>query len=137
MEQYIKICKMKKVNLGKYVDKIVTDDLILTYERLYKHILLYHEKEYYQLQKYIINIILEPDIVIEDKEKKDTLIFLKHINEINKKARIVVKLATDYNDKIYNKNSIITIMRQRDKSWEQTVKNKGKVIFQKNVDKTE
>jgi len=98
---------------------------------------LYHEKEYYQLQKYIINIILEPDIVIEDKENKDTLILLKHINEINKKARIVVKLATDYNDKIYNKNSIITIMRQRDKSWEQTVKNKGKVIFQKNVDKTE
>ena len=109
----------------------------MTYERLNKHILLYHQNEYYQLQNYIESIITYPDIVLEDKDNKDTLIFLKHIKEIDKKARIVIKLATDYNEKVYNKNSIITIMRQRDKSWEQTLKNKGKIIFQKELDKNE
>ena len=40
------------------------------------------------------------------------------------------------NDKMYNKNSIITLMRQRDKSWEQTLKNRGKIIYKK-LDKSE
>jgi len=132
MEEYINIGKINKQNIGEYKNKIITDDLILTYERLNKHILLYHEKEYCQLENYIKGVIQEPDLVLEDKDNKDTLIFLKHIEEINKKARVVVKLATNKQDKIYNKNSIITIMRQRDKSWKQTIKNKGKIIFIKN-----
>ena len=138
--EYINIGKINIGNIGNIGDdkhKIITNELILTYERLNKHILLYHQNEYYQLQNYIESIITYPDIVLEDKDNKDTLIFLKHIKEIDKKARIVIKLATDYNEKVYNKNSIITIMRQRDKSWEQTLKNKGKIIFQKELDKNE
>lgn len=138
--EYINIGKINIGNIGNigdYKHKIITNELILTYERLNKHILLYHQNEYYQLQNYIESIITYPDIVLEDKDNKDTLIFLKHIKEIDKKARIVIKLATDYNEKVYNKNSIITIMRQRDKSWEQTLKNKGKIIFQKELDKNE
>lgn len=136
MEEYINIGRIKKEYIGEYKNKVITEELILTYERLNKHILLYHEKEFYQLKDYIINVIEYPDLVIEDKNNMDTLIFLKHIEEINKKARIVVKLATNIREKVYNKNSIITIMRQRDKSWEQTIKNKGKIIYKK-LDKNE
>ena len=123
--EYINIGKINIGNIGNigdYKHKIITNELILTYERLNKHILLYHQNEYYQLQNYIESIITYPDIVLK---------------EIDKKARIVIKLSTDYNEKVYNKNSIITIMRQRDKSWEQTLKNKGKIIFQKELDKNE
>lgn len=123
--------KIDKKMIGEYKNKIVTDQVILTYERLENHVLIYHKEEYEQIKKYIRKIIETPDIILEDSAHVDTLIFLKHILEINKKARVIVKLATNKKDKVYSKNSIITIMRQRNKSWEQTVKNKGKIIFSK------
>lgn len=129
MNKYINIGKIDKKMIGEYKTKIITEQVILTKERLENHVLIYHKEEYEQIKKYIRKIIESPDIILEDISHEDTLIFLKHILEIDKKARIVVKLATDPNNKIYNKNSIITIMRQRNKSWEQTLKNKGKIIF--------
>lgn len=136
MEDYIFIGKLDSSKLGAYKNLIITEDLILTYERLNNHIYKYHKNEYNEIKSYIIDIIRHPDYVIEDNKHTDTLIFLQHISKINKKARIVVKLATNKNDKMYNKNSIITLMRQRDKSWEQTLKNRGKIIYKK-LDKSE
>ena len=132
MRKYITIGNIDKEKIGKYKKLIITKKVILTEERLHNHILIYHKNEYYELKEYIKLIVEKPDIIIEDNSHLNTLIFLKDIKSINKKARVVVKLATDKYDKIYNKNSIITIMRQRDKSWEQTLKNKGKIIFSKN-----
>lgn len=130
-EEYINIGKIDLNKIEKYKEKVITNDIILTYERLNNHINIYHKKEYEELKNYISDIIQEPDYILEDNLHIDTLIYLKDINVINKKARVVVRLATDKNDKIYNKNSIITIMRQREKSWQQTLKNRGKIIFQK------
>ncbi len=136
MEDYIYVGKLDSSKIGKYKNSIISEDLILTYERLNNHIYKYHKKEYDEIKLYLGNIIKNPDYVVEDNRNINTLIFLQHISEINKKARIVVKLATNKNDKIYNKNSIITLMRQRDKSWEQTLKNRGKIIYP-NLDKSE
>ena len=137
MEEYINIGTLEVNKIGKYKTKIITSEVILTNERLNNHIYIYHKDEYNQLKDYISDMISNPDYILEDSTHEDTLIFLKHVNEINKKARIVIKLATNKEDKIYNKNSIITIMRQRDKSWEQTLKNRGKIIFSKKLDKNE
>ncbi len=136
MNEYTNIGKIDIKKIGKYKKKIITTELILTQERLNHHIYKYHEKEYIEIKSYIKYIIDNPDYILEDNKNIDTLIYLKHIEEINKKARVVIKLATNKNDKIYNKNSIITIMRQRDKSWEQTIKNRGTIIYKK-LDKNE
>ena len=136
MNEYTNIGKIDIKKIGKYKKKIITTELILTQERLNHHIYKYHEKEYIETKSYIKYIIDNPDYILEDNKNIDTLIYLKHIEEINKKARVVIKLATNKNDKIYNKNSIITIMRQRDKSWEQTIKNRGTIIYKK-LDKNE
>ena len=130
-QEYYQICNIDINKIGKYKKKVVTSEVILTKERLNGHILINHENEYFQLKSYIKDIIENPDYVLEDISHINTLIFLKHIKIIDKKARIVIKLAVDKNEKIYTKNSIITIMRQRDKSWEQTLKNKGRIIFEK------
>ena len=136
MNEYTNIGKIDIKKIGKYKKKIITTELILTQERLNHHIYKYHEKEYIEIKNYIKYIIDNPDYILEDNKNIDTLIYLKHIEEINKKARVVINLATNKNDKIYNKNSIITIMRQRDKSWEQTLKNRGTIIYKK-LDKDE
>lgn len=55
---------------------------------------------------------------------------MKHIDEINRNGRIVIKLAVA-NDEKHPKNSIITLMELNDRTWKQTLKNRGNVIFEK------
>ena len=132
MKDYTIIGKLNLKSIGNYRTKIVTDDVILTNERLNEHILVYHSKDYEELKDYLKIIVEEPDYVLEDISSLNTLILLKNINEVDKQARVVIKLATEPYNEPYTKNSIITLMRQRSKSYLQTLKNKGKIIFAKN-----
>lgn len=122
------ICKINKNILGKYKEKIISKDVILTQERLENHILLYHKKDYESLVPYLKDIILDPDFIIDDNRHDDTLIFLKEIDEISKYRRVVLKLALGKNA-VYNKNSIITLMRLNKRTWNQTISNRGDIIF--------
>ncbi len=122
------ITNLDKRKLGKYKNKIVTEEVILTDERLYEHILLYHEEEYKQLRPYIKSIINEPDYIIEDNRHKDTMIYLKQVSTIEKNGRVVIKLALGQ-DKEHNKNSIITLMKLNKRTWNQTIRNRGKIIW--------
>lgn len=130
------ICKINKNILGKYKNKIITRDVILTQERLENHILLHHKKDYEQLKPYLKDIINNPDFIIDDNRHEDTIILLKEINEISKHGRIVLKLALGKNT-VYSKNSIITLMRLNKRTWNQTIKNRGDIIFSKHIDKNE
>ena len=51
------ITKLDRNKLGEYGKMLITEEVILTDERLYEHILLFHEDEYKQLRPYIKNII--------------------------------------------------------------------------------
>ncbi len=124
--QYITNLDRKK--LGIYENKLITEAVILTDERLYEHILLYHEDEYKQLRPYIKRILENPDYIIEDNRHEGTMIYLKQIDEIEKNGRVVIKLALGQ-DKEHNKNSIITLMRLNKRTWNQTIRNRGKIIW--------
>lgn len=126
--QYITNLDRKK--LGVYENKLITEEVILTDERLYEHILIYHEEEYKQLRPYIKRIIENPDYIIEDNRHEDTMIYLKQIDGIGKNGRVVVKLALGQ-DEEHNKNSIITLMKLNKRTWNQTIKNRGKIIWKK------
>lgn len=122
------ITKLDKKKLGEYEKRVITEDVILTDERLYEHILLFHEDEYKQLRPYIKNIIENPDYIVEDNRHMDTMIYLKQVKEIEKNGRVVIKLALGQ-DKEHNKNSIITMMKLNKRTWKQTIKNRGKIIW--------
>lgn len=124
------LAKLDKRKLGKYKSKIITDDVVLTEERLYQHILVKHKDEYEELKEYLKQIIENPDIILDDNRNKNTIIFLKRINNINKNARVVVKIAVA-EDEIHPKNSIITLMKLNDRTWNQTLKNRGYIIYEK------
>lgn len=129
------IANLDKKKLGIYGTKIITDKVVLTDERLYEHILLYHEKEYRQLRSYLKCIIERPDYILKDNRHEDTLIYLKKIENIDKSGRVVIKLALG-KDKEHNKNSIITLMKLNKRTWNQTIRNRGKIIWKK-LDKNE
>lgn len=116
--------------LGEYAQNIITNEVILTDERLYEHILVCHKTEYEQLKPYIKNIIEEPDLIIKDNRHEDTMIYLKNVKEIEKNGRVVIKLALG-KDTEHNKNSIITLMKLNERTWEQTVKNRGNILWKK------
>lgn len=124
--QYITNLDRKK--LGLYENKLITEEVILTDERLYEHILLFHREEYKQLRPYIKSIIENPDYIVEDNRHKDTMIYLKEIENIGKNGRVVIKLALG-NDKEHGKDSIITLMKLNRRTWNQTIKNRGKIIW--------
>lgn len=124
--QYITNLDRKK--LGIYESKLITGEVILTDERLCEHILLFHEEEYKQLKPYIKSIIEEPDYIVEDNRHEDTMIYLKEIDDIGKNGRVVIKLALG-KDKEHNKNSIITLMKLNKRTWNQTIKNRGNIIW--------
>lgn len=123
------ITNLDKKKLGAYEKVLITEEVILTDERLYEHILLFHEQEYKQLRPYIKRIIEDPDYIVEDNRHEDTMIYLKEIEDIGKNGRIVIKLALG-KDKEHNKNSIITLMKLNKRTWNQTIKNRGKIIWQ-------
>ena len=118
------ITKLDRNKLGEYGKMLITEEVILTDERLYEHILLFHEDEYKQLRPYIKNIIENPDYIVEDNRHMDTMIYLKQVKEIEKNGRVVIKLALGQ-EKVHNKNSIITMMKLNKRTWKQTIKNRG------------
>lgn len=122
------IGKLDIDKLGIYRNKLITAEVIMTNERLYQHILIYHKSEYEQLEKHIKDIIENPDYIIEDNKHSDTMIYLKQIG--NLKGRIIIKLTLGQ-DEEHKKNSIITIMKLNDRTWKQTIRNRGKIIWQK------
>lgn len=122
------IAKLDRKKLGKYEKKLITEEVILTDERLYEHILLFHEDEYKQLRPYMKSIIENPDYIVEDNRHEDTMIYLKQIEDIEKNGRVVIKLALGQ-DEEHNKNSIITMMKLNKRTWNQTIKNRGKIIW--------
>ena len=65
--------------LGNYKDKLITDEVVLTDERLHNHILIVHKKDYEQLKDYLQEIIESPDFIIEDNRHINTMIYLKNI----------------------------------------------------------
>ena len=122
------LTNLDKNKLGIYGNKLITEKVILTDERLHEHILLYHKEEYKQLEPYIKSIIESPDYIVEDNRHEDTMIFLKKCDSIGTNGRIVIKLALGQ-DEEHNKNSIITLMKLNERTWNQTIKNRGKIIW--------
>ena len=130
----IYVGKLDKEKLGRYKNKLKTNKVILTEER-YNHIIEKHEKEYLQVRPFFKEIIYNPDYILNDNRHENTIILLKNIKQINKDARIVIKLALK-NEQIFNKNSIITLMRLNTRTWQQTIQNRGNILYE-SMDKPE
>ena len=59
--------------------------------------------EYEELKAHIKEIIEKPDYIIKDNRHNNTMIYLKEIKEINKKGRVVIKLALGIEVKLSGK----------------------------------
>lgn len=113
----------RKNKPGKYkciTNDIVTDEVIITDERI-QHIIDRRGKEFYE--KYgdkFINILQEPDFIFKDKE--NTALVCKELKINNKYVNLVLRLVVSTDNPEY-KNSIITAVGESMKRFEQRLRN--------------
>lgn len=125
--------KIDKEKLGKYTNKIVTEKVILTEERI-EHIKQHHPGDYENYGRYICEILSNPNYIINDSKNSDTILYLKNIIKENKNIQIVLKLNTNKEEKKKG-NSILTLWKIKEKTYKQLIRNKE--IIYKRVDNDE
>lgn len=116
------IGKIDKNKLGKYKEKLITEEVVLTIERI-KHIKEHHPGDYEKYGKYIPDIIEYPDYILIDSKNIDTLLYMKTIVEEQKNIQIVLKLNTN-KFKPNMKNSVLTLWKIKESTYKQLIRNK-------------
>lgn len=122
--QYIGKLDTKK--LGKYSEKIITDEVILTEERRI-HIYESHTTDYGIIINNIKKTVLQPNEVIEDLKNKDTLFFIDKLGKNN--LNVIIKLNT-VNSIKHPQNSIMTAWIIRDSNLEK-LRKRNKIIYKR------
>ena len=101
-------------------DTMITDDVIITDERV-EHIINRRGQEFYE--KYSCefkNIIENPDYIFEDKE--NTLLVCKEFLTDGKFVNLVIRVAV-VQDNVDYKNSILTAIGENKKRFQQRLRN--------------
>lgn len=122
--QYIGKLDIEK--LGKYSEKIITDEVILTEERRI-HIYENHTADYGTIIDNIENTVRQPNEVIEDLKNKDTLFFIGKLGKNN--LNVIIKLNT-VNSIKHPQNSIMTAWIIRNSNLEK-LRKRNKIIYKR------
>jgi len=120
------IGKIDLNKIGKYKDKVVTDEVVLTEERRI-HILGNHINDYEKIMKNINKVILNPREILEDHKNINTLLFIDKIEENN--LNVIIKLSTVNNEK-HPKNSVMTAWIIRESNLKK-LRKKNKIIYKR------
>lgn len=101
--------------------KLLTDDVIITDNRI-QHIIERRGREfYYKYREYFKEIIVEPDYIFKDKSE-NTAIVCKTFKTEKSSVNIILRLVVEGEDENY-KNSIITVIKESDRRFEQRLRN--------------
>ena len=115
------IGKINKTIYGCIAEDLVTEDVIITEERV-RHIKERHPNDYEMYCNFLKESVESPDFIIETK-KVDTALILKEFPDTKKQQlKIVLRLITVVDNPKF-KNSIITFIRINEKEWERLLRN--------------
>lgn len=104
--------------------KIRTDEVIITDERI-KHIKTRHPEDYELFERYGIQAIQHPDVIIQDTSNVGTAFFIKQLADTN--LNVVLRLVLDTDNPDY-KNSVMTFYRIRERGIKGLLK-KHKLLY--------
>lgn len=124
-----KIQSLGKINtnlLEKEFGKIQTDEIVVTNERL-QHIMERHPEDYELFEKYGVESVIHPDIIVKDEKNQGTVFMVKKLSDTNLNVIVRVVLETD-NSKL--KNSVMTFYRIRERNLKKLME-KNKVLYKK------
>lgn len=130
--EFIKIGKLN-INLFKEIgEHLITDEVIFTYERI-NHVETKRVQLFNQIKEYLPNILYDPDYIYKDWNNRDnTLVLIKSLDE-DSKLNVVLKIAV-LNDEKHTKNSIITMIKIGNKTFNKIKRNKKENLLFKKLD---
>ena len=114
------IRSLGKINmdiLSKEFGKIQTDEIIVTDERLF-HIKERHPEDYELFEKYGMESVTDPDLIIKDKKHEGTVFMVKRLPDTNLNVVVRVVLGTDDSNL---KNSAMTFYRLRERNLKKQI----------------
>jgi len=120
------ICKIDLALYSVVASNIVTDEVIITSERI-EHIQMRHGGDYEEYGIYFTEILQSPDYILENR--CNTAEVLKEILHNGKKCKLILRLQTSSDPKGF-KNAIITFLHIRDSEWRRLLRNK-KVLYKR------
>ena len=91
-KEYSFICKLNTDILEQEFGALVTDELIITDERD-GHIKERHADDYNLFHQCVLYVVQIPDVILKDSKNKNTVFFIKYIEEAN--INIVVRLSLE------------------------------------------
>ena len=118
------IRNLGKINievLEREFGKIQTDEIIVTNERI-EHIKERHPEDYGLFEKYGVESVSSPDLIIKDIKHQGTVFMVKKLPETNLNVVVRVVLETD-DSKL--KNSVMTFYRIREKNLKKLIEKNG------------
>lgn len=133
--EYIKIGKLN-IELFETIGKhLITDEVIFTYERM-NHVETKRAQLFNQVKEYLPNMLYSPDYIYKDwNNRDDTLVLIKFLDE-KSSLNVVLKIAI-LNDEKHTKNSIITMLKIGDKTFNKIKRNKKENLLFKKLDNYE
>lgn len=129
-KEYIEIGKLN-IKLFEEIGKhLITDEVIFTYERM-NHVETKRIQLFNQVKEYLPNILYNPDYIYKDwNNRENTLVLIKSLDE-KSNLNVVLKIAV-LNDEKHTKNSIITMIKIGNKTFNKIKRNKKEnLLFEK------
>ena len=134
-KEYIKVGRLNTKLFYEIGQKLITDEVIFTYERV-KHVETKRMHLFEEIEDILPEIIYNPDYVYKDwNGRENTVVLIKTLNA-NSKLNVVLKIAFA-NDEKHTKNSIITMMKIGEKTFNKIAKNKGTNLLFEKLDNNE
>lgn len=118
--------KVNKALLEKEFGEIQTDEIIITNERM-DHIKQRHPEDYEFFEKFGIQSVTDPDLIIKDSKNEGTVFMIKKLLDTN--LNVVARLALE-NDKPGFKNSVMTFYRIRERNLKKMIE-KNTLLYKK------
>lgn len=113
--------------------KLITDEVIITSDRI-SHIIERRGKKFYdEYSEYFSDILASPDYIFKDKTENTAIVSKSFIHR-GSSVNLIIKLVVEGDNRDY-KNSVITAIKENDKRFSQRLRNNVPVY--KRLDKAE
>ena len=134
-KEYIEVGRLNITLFNKIGMHLITDEVIFTYERL-NHVEAKRIQLFNEVKKFLPDILYDPDYIYKDWNNRDnTLVLIKFLNK-RFNLNVVLKIAIQ-NDEKHTKNSIITMIKIGNKTFNKIKRNKKENLLFKKLDNYE
>ena len=134
-KEYIEVGKLNIGLFEKIGEHLITDEVIFTYERI-THVENKRVKLFNEVKDILPDILYNPDYIYKDWNNRDnTLALIKSLDE-ELNLNVILKIAI-LNDDKHTKNSIITMIKIGNKTFNKIQRNKKDNLLFKKLDSYE